>query len=287
MKEKIKLYYMLAKPGIIYGNSLSMFAGFFLASQGTINFGLLLAITAGTGLVIGSGCVFNNYLDRGVDAKMSRTKKRGLVTGQIPPVNALIYGTLLGAAGFLILGLYTNALAVVTGLVGIIFYVIVYGIAKRRTHWATVIGSVPGATPPVAGYVAVSGVFDEAALLLFLILVIWQMPHFYAIAIFRLQDYKAAGLPVLAAVRGADVTKLRILAYVVAFILVAPLLTIFDYTGYSYAVVVMALGLAWFWKGLQEFRATDNVAWARKMFGFSLMVLLGFCLITSLSPWLP
>jgi len=287
MIETLKLYYILAKPGIIYGNSLSMFAGFFLASRGDIHLGLLLAVAAGTALVIGSGCVFNNYLDREIDKKMERTKKRGLVSGKIPVPYALAYGTALGAFGFLILALYTNALAVAAGVVGIVFYVIIYGVAKRRTHWATVIGSIPGATPPVAGYVAVTGTFDEAALLLFLILVIWQMPHFYAISIFRLKDYKAAGLPVLAAVRGIETTKMRILAYVAAFTLIAPLLTVFDYTGYVYAVVVASLGIAWFWKGFKDFQTADSTAWARKMFGFSLIVLLGWAFITSVDVWLP
>jgi len=287
MKKTIQLYYKLAKPGIIYGNLLSAVAGFLLASQRDFDIGLFLATLAGTALVIGSGCVFNNYIDRGIDSKMARTKKRALPAKQIPVANALVYGSALSLLGFLILGLYTNLLTVAVGFVGIFFYVIVYGIAKRRTPWGTMIGSIPGATPAVAGYTAVTGVFDEAALLLFLILAIWQMPHFYAIAIFRLKDYQAAGLPVLAAVRGVKTTKLHIMAYVAAFTLVAPLLTLLNYTGYAYALIITTLGLVWFWKGLQGFDSGDDVAWARKMFGFSLIVLLGFALTVSVDIFLP
>lgn len=287
MKDTVKLYYRLAKPGIVYGNLLSAFAGFFLASRGAIDFALLAATITGTGLVIGSGCVFNNYLDRKIDKKMERTKRRALADGKISTASALLYGSVLGLAGFSTLWLFTTLAAVLAGLAGIIFYVIVYGYAKRRTHWGTVIGSIPGATPPVGGYVAVTGSFDEAALLLFLILVIWQMPHFYAISIFRLKDYQAAGLPVLAAVRGVETTKIRIMAYIVAFTLIAPLLTVFDYTGLTYAAVVALLGIAWFWKGLQGYRTSDNAAWARRMFGFSLLVLLGWTLITSVDILLP
>lgn len=287
MKETIKLYYKLAKPGIIYGNLLSAIAGFVLASQRNFDVGLLLATIAGTALVIGSGCVFNNYIDREIDSKMSRTKKRALPAGQIPLANALVYGSALGLLGFLILGLYTNLLTVAVGFVGIFFYVVVYGIAKRRTPWGTMIGSIPGATPAVAGYTAVTGVFDEAALLLFLILAIWQMPHFYTIAIFRLKDYQAAGLPVLAAVRGVKTTKMRIVAYIAAFTLVAPLLTLLNYTGYAYALIVAGLGIVWFWKGIQRLGSNDDVAWARKMFGFSLLVLLGLPLAVIVDLFLP
>lgn len=287
MKDTVRRYYTLAKPGIVYGNLLSLIAGFLLASQRHIDVGLFLAAAAGTALVIGSGCAFNNYIDRGIDKKMERTKKRALPAEQMSGRNALTFASILGVLGFAILWLFTNPATVLTGLVGIVFYVIVYGFAKRRTPWATIIGSIPGATPPVAGYVAVTGTFDEAALLLFLILAIWQMPHFYAIAIFRLKDYKAAGLPVLAAVRGVETTKTRIMAYVIAFTLAAPLLTFFNYTGFSYAVAIALLGIVWLWKGLKDFRAADDVAWARKMFGFSLMVLLGWTLITSVDVLLP
>lgn len=285
--QTISRYYKLTKPGIIYGNLLSMVAGFLLASQRNIDLTLLAAVGAGTALVIASACVFNNYLDRNIDKKMERTKQRALATAEIPTKTALIYATVLGLLGFGVLWFFTNALAFIVGLIGILFYVVIYGWAKRRSTWGTVIGSIPGATPPVAGYVAVTGAFDEAALLLFLILVIWQMPHFYSIAIFRLKDYKAADIPVLPAVRGTTVTKQRIMIYIVGFLLTTPLLTLLDYTGFVYAVGVALLGLAWLWKGISTWASLDDTAWARGMFGFSLLVLLGFTALVSFDVLLP
>ncbi|MBX6333998.1 protoheme IX farnesyltransferase [Candidatus Saccharibacteria bacterium] len=287
MKETIKLYYKLAKPGIIYGNLMSAIAGFMLASQRNFDPDLFLAMIAGTAMVIGSGCVFNNYIDRGIDSKMKRTERRALPAGRIPLVNALIYGTVLGLSGFGILWHFTNPVTVLLGFIGIFFYVVVYGIAKRRTPWGTVIGSIPGATPAAAGYTAFTGTFDEAALLLFLILTVWQMPHFYALAIFQLDDYKRAGLPVLSAVRGIRTTKTRIMAYIAASIPLAPLLTVFGYTGYTFALVMSILGIVWFWEGIKKFNATDSVAWARRMFVYSLIVLLVFPLAVTVDIFLP
>ena len=203
----IKTYYLLTKPGIIYGNSINTAGGFLLAAKGVIDPLLFLAALIGTAFVIGSACVFNNYIDREIDEKMARTKKRALVTGDIPVKNALIFGTLLGILGFLILFSYTNLLTGVIGVIGVVMYVVVYGYFKRRTVHGTLIGSISGAIPPVAGYTAVTNLIDTGAILLFLILVFWQMPHFYAIAVYRIEDYKKAGIPVLSVVKGIPTTK--------------------------------------------------------------------------------
>ncbi len=283
----LKAYYHLTKPGIIYGNLLSAIAGFFLASKGHIDFWLLLATLLGTALVIGSGCVLNNYIDRDIDVKMERTKKRALVRGIISGRNALLYAGALGIVGFLILSLFTNAWVVAMGLIGILFYVVLYGIAKRRSFLGTIVGTVPGATPIVAGYLAVNNHFDGGALLLFLIMAVWQLPHFYAIAIFRLKDYLAAGLPVLPAKKGIPQTKLHILLCIILYICTAPLLTAFGYTGYSYLFAMTAVSVVWLWKSLQGTRTQDATVWARGMFGFSLVVLLTFSAMLVIDHWLP
>ena len=272
----LKAYYHLTKPGIIYGNLLSATAGFFLAAGGVIDLGLLAATLLGTALGIGAGCVFNNYIDRGIDAKMARTKKRALVAGQISGRNALVYGTVLGLLGFGILAVFTNYLVLLTGLVGFVFYVIIYGLVKRHSTLGTVIGAIPGATPPVAGYVAVSGSFDLGAGLVFLALAIWQLPHFYSIAIFRLSDYTAAGIPVLPAKKGKRLTKVYILLYIAAYAVVVSLFGACGYTSWAFSVVMILVSLLWLKRGLHGFRTADDVAWARRMFGFSLLVLLLF-----------
>lgn len=286
-RSTLKAYYYLTKPGIIYGNLLSTLAGFFLASKGDIDFWLLVAVALGTGFGIASACVFNNYIDRDIDKRMERTKKRALASGAISGTAALVYGTVLGALSFATLALFTNWLVVVAGLVGGLFYLVFYGIAKRMSSFGTIVGSIPGAIPPVAGYLAVTNEFDTGALLLFLIMAVWQMPHFYAISIFRLKDYTAAGLPVMAVKHGVKATKLYIMAYIVAYMAVVPLLTLLGYTGYAYLTVMGAIALYWFWKGIQGFGSSDGVAWARKMFGVSLLVLLTFSFMLSVDAWIP
>lgn len=268
-----RTYYSLVKPGIIRGNLITATAGFLLASKTDIDARLLLATLAGTALIIASGCVFNNYMDRSIDKKMARTKKRALVQGIISGRNAIAYAIVLGVLGLSVLAVLVNVLTAVIGLLGLFFYVIVYGYWKRRSTLGTVVGSISGAVPPVAGYTAVTSQLDAAALILFLILVCWQMPHFYSIAIYRRKDYATAGLPVLPVKKGMHLTKIYILLYIAGFTAVASLLTVFGFTGYVYLTMAIALGLAWFWKGLAGFKVTDDVHWARGMFFFSLLVI--------------
>lgn len=285
--ELLKTYYRLTKPGIIYGNLIVTAGGFLLATRGHIDLLLFLAVMSGTALVIASGCVFNNYIDRDIDKKMARTQKRALVTGAVSGRSAILYASTLAVFGFVILVMGTNILALAMGAIGLFFYVIVYGITKRMSTLGTVVGSVPGATPPVAGYLAVTNEFDAGALLLFLIMAVWQMPHFYAIAIFRLKDYAAAGIPVLSVKKGIKLTKTYIMLYIAAYLGVVPLLTFLGYTGYTFLVVMGAVSVMWFWKGVGGFNARDDAAWARKMFGFSLIVLLSFACTLSVDVWLP
>lgn len=264
---------------------LSAIAGFLLAAKGHVHPWLLISAVIGTSLVIASACVFNNYIDRGIDVKMARTKKRALVSGTIKGRNALIYATILGVLGFCLLLLYVNVLVAVIGAVGFVDYVVLYGLSKRGSVHGTIVGSISGAAPILAGYAAVTDRIDGGAILLFLILVIWQMPHFYAIATYRLNDYKEAGLPVLPVEKGIRATKVQILLYIIAFIIATLLLTIFGYTGYPYFVVMAIAGLVWLWYGLQGFRTGkgDDTAWARKMFFISLIVLTAFCLMLSIN----
>jgi len=282
----LRAYYALTKPGIIYGNLVTTAAGFFLASKGVINLGLFLAIMAGTSLVIASACVFNNYIDRDIDLVMERTKQRALVAGTISGKQAITFGALLGLFGGLVLIRYTNWLTFAIGVVAFVDYVVLYGVAKRRSVHGTIVGSVAGAAPIVAGYTAVTGRLDAAAIILFLILVFWQMPHFYAIAIYRLKDYKAAGLPVLPVVQGLRATKVQIVAYIVAFIVATLALTVYDYTGYIYAGLMAIIGLIWFGKGIAGFSVQDNTKWAKRVFLFSLATLLSFSVLVSFGRFL-
>jgi heme o synthase len=283
----IKAYYRLTKPGIVYGNDLTAGGGFLLASRHHIDIGLLAAMLAGLSLVIASACVFNNYIDRDLDKKMSRTKNRALVSGSISRQNALIFASLLGVGGSIILGFLTNLLTLTVALAALFAYVVLYGIGKRKTVHGTLIGTISGAAPPVVGYAAAKGHLDGAALILYLILVCWQMPHFYAIAMYRLSDYKAAGLPVLPAVKGLRRTKLEILIYTFLFVLSVIALSVSGYTGLVFLIVMAGLGLYWLWRGLAGFNAKNDTRWARQMFGLSLIVLLSLSLMLAVGARLP
>lgn len=287
LKIKVKTYYLLTKPGIIYGNLLTATGGFLLASKKDINFGLLLLTLLGIALVIGSACVVNNYLDRGLDKKMARTKKRALVSGDISPASALIYAIVLAIIGFFVLAKFTNLLTVCIGVIGFVDYVVLYAIGKRRSTLGTIIGSVSGAMPIVAGYTAVTNRFNDGALILFLILAFWQMPHFYAISLRRLKDYKAAGLPVLPAKKGARTTKIQILLYIAAFIAAIGALRIYGYAGWTFLIVMEVLGLKWLYMGVKGFQTDDDEKWGRKMFLFSLVVILTFSVMLAINVWLP
>ena len=278
---------MLTKPGIIFGNVLSATAGFLLASKFRIDIKLFAATIVGMALVIAAACVYNNYIDRDIDQKMARTKKRALASGRVPAGSALAYATMLFVLGFAILGGASNALVVGIGLVAFVDYVALYGLAKRHSVHGTVVGSISGAAPVVAGYAAVTDRLDLGALLLFAIWTLWQMPHFYAIAMYRFDDYKAAGLPVLPVKKGMRAAKIQIVWYVAAFIVANAFLTICGYTGLSYLAVLSLLGLYWLWRGLQGFHTKNDRTWARSMFLLSLMVMLGLCLMLSIGALLP
>lgn len=238
-------------------------------------------------LIIASACVFNNYIDREIDAKMTRTKNRALVTKSIEVNQAMLYGAILGIFGFLVLVIYTNWLTVFLGLLAYFVYIVVYGLAKRHSVYGTFVGSIAGALPPVAGYTAVTNEINLGAGLIFLALVTWQMPHFYSIAIYRYKDYKSAGLPVWPVKKGINSAKRQIVAYIVAFIAAASLLTVSGYTGVIYLVVMIGVGLLWLRVALIGYNSGDDRLWARRCFKFSLIVILTLSIMMSVGAVLP
>ena len=273
VQARLRAYYILTKPGIIRGNLIVATAGFFLASQKNIELAIGLAVLVGLGLVIAAACVSNNLLDREIDKHMTRTAKRALVSGAISVRSAMYFAIGLLVLGSAVLALFTNVLTLIIALIGYVFYVYVYGYYKRRSTLGTVVGSISGAVPPVVGYVAVTNQLDAAAIILFLILVFWQMPHFFAIAIYRLKDYQSANIPVLPAKKGLLATKLQILIYIVGFTVVSLALTIFDYTSWYYAALMLVLGGYWLNIAIRGFKAKDSSKWARQLFLFSLIVI--------------
>ena len=280
---RFKDFLTLTKPGIIGGNVISLMGGFFLAARGEVDPWLFCLTLIGLALVIASGCAFNNVIDRDIDALMWRTRNRPLVQGRITPVTTLWFATLLGVAGFTTLALGTNLLTVGLAAFGFVIYVGVYSLyMKRHSEYGTLVGSLSGAVPPVVGYCAVTGQFDTGALTLLVIFCLWQMPHSYAIAIFRLKDYRAASIPVLPVVRGIETAKHYILGYILAFVVATLTLSLAGYAGTGYFIVALAMGVYWLYLGLEGYRARDDEKWARQVFGFSILTITALSLMMSL-----
>lgn len=283
--DTIKAYYYLTKPGIIQSNLVATLAGFLFACAWNIDIALLVATLVGVAFIIASACVTNNYIDRDIDSRMKRTKKRAIVSGKISGRNALIFAAVTGLIGFYAISL-TNMLTLLLGITAFIMYVFVYGYFKRKSVHGTLVGSISGSLPPVAGYTAVTGQLDLAAVIIFFILTAWQMAHFYAIAMFRHDDYKKAGIPVLPVVKGMKAAKRQIVIYLVLLALIAPLLTVLGYAGVLYAIIVLATILGWLYLGMRNNGLSDE-KWARKMFFYSLGSLLVLCIAIATASIVP
>lgn len=274
MPEKIKNYLLVAKPGVVCGNLISAAAGFFLAAKGQLDGVALLATLSGISLVVASGCVFNNCVDRNLDRKMIRTRHRALAQGLISLQSAVAYALILGLAGLALLWAAANLLSVVIVLAGLVIYVGVYSLyLKRSSVYAALIGSLAGAAPPLAGYCAVTGRFDLGAWILLAIFSLWQMPHCYAIAVFRFDDYTAAAIPVLPVKQGTAAAQKHIVGYIVAFMAATLMLTFGGYTGYSTLAVAAGLGLSWLYLAWWGYQAADERLWAKKLFIFSIVTI--------------
>ncbi len=286
--EKVRQYYKLTKPGVLHANALSSSAGFLFASRGQIDLALFVWLTIGMTLVIASACVLNNYLDQDIDKLMTRTKKRPLIQGTVSGTGAVVFSIVLGLLGVGVLVLTTDLLVTTIAIVGFVTYVVLYGMwSKRQSVHGTLVGSVSGAIPILAGYVAAAGVIDAGAVLVFLVLFFWQMPEFYSIAIYRREEYKKAGVPIISVVRGVSRTKKEIFVYTIAFVLSTLLIPVFGYAGYLYMITMTLLGAYWIWLGAVGLQAKDSEKWARKMFRFSLIILLVFCFLISVEALLP
>lgn len=270
----LKKYLFLTKPGILFGNFITTLGGFFLAAQGHVDFLLLILTLLGTTLVVASGCVINNVIDQDIDHKMQRTQNRALVKKTISPSVALVYASVLGVIGFSILWFGVNSYSFLFAVIGFVVYVGFYSLwSKRTTIHQTVIGSISGASPPVIGYVAVTNEFDVAALLIFLAYGLWQMPHSWAIAIYRFDDYKNAGIPILPVARSIFRTKVECVIYIVLFAAVLNGLYCFGYTNVFFLITFNALTAYWLYLSLIGFKAENDQIWAKRFFLYSVILI--------------
>jgi len=281
----MRKYISLTKPGIIFGNAISVVAGYFLGSQGTFYVEAFFGALLGISLVIASGCVLNNFIDRDIDRLMLRTQNRELAKGTVPLASALWFALFLGALGFAALAFTTNVLTVLAAVAGLFIYVVVYSLwLKRSSIHGTVVGSLSGAIPPLVGYCAATNRFDLPAIILVLTLCFWQMPHSYAIGIFRSSDFRKAGLPLLPLLKSAIQTRVVMLLYTIAFVFSALLLAKLGYTGMAYGITVGATGLLWIGLVAAGFWMRDEVKWARQVFASSILMVTILSLSMTLSP---
>lgn len=278
-----KDYVSLTKPGIIFGNFIAAASGFFLAAKGNIDWFVLLIVLVGTSCIVATGCIINNYVDRDIDLKMARTKDRALAQGRVSVASALVLALVLGTIGFALLHLYTTVYAVLFGAIGLLVYVGLYTLKfKRNSVYGTLVGSLSGACPPVMGYVSVTNGFDIGAAILLLIFCFWQIPHSYAIAICRFDDYKAANIPVLPVKYGIQTARLHMYVYIIGFAVSALLLVERGFVGNIYALAISLMSLYWIYLVKAGYSVENEKAWGRKLFVFSILMIMVFSALISL-----
>ncbi|MEE9284515.1 MAG: heme o synthase [Dehalococcoidia bacterium] len=248
-------YVALTKPPIIGLLLVTALGGLFLASEGPPPGGIALAVLLGGALAAGGANAINHYLDRDLDALMTRTRSRPLPAHLVTPSSALAFGVGLNVLGFLVLAAGANVLSAGLALASSGFYVFVYtGWLKRRTAQNIVIGGVAGAMPPLVAWAAVTGSLGWPALFLFLIIVFWTPPHFWALALMMRDDYAAAGLPMLPVVRGERHTCRAIFVY--TGLLVATTLAAYAATtlGLVFLASASVLGAIFLWEAWRVLR---------------------------------
>lgn len=273
LKVKILNFVAISKPGIIFGNLITAVAGFFFGAKGIFYPLPFVAMIVGTAFIIASGCVFNNFIDQDIDRLMARTSYRTGLFDDLSKCSVLSYATVLLMAGSVVLYFYTGILTLAVALTGFIIYLFFYTLwLKRRSTWSTLVGSIAGATPPVIGYCAVTQRLDESAVLLCLLLVTWQMPHFLAISLYRLKDYNSALIPVLPELKGKRYTQIHILCWIILFIVCVILVAIKGNTHWVFLSSILVGSFFWLGYGCVKF--LQNVLfqqWGKQMFLLSLV----------------
>jgi len=266
-------YVRLTKPRIISLLLLTTAGAMFVAARGVPNGWLLFWTMIGGYLAAGGANAINQYVDRDIDERMSRTTERPVVSGRVSPGRALAFGIALGVASALVLGVFANWLAAALALLGLALYVGVYTLWLKRTSIHNiVIGGSAGAVPPLVGWAAVTGNLSLSAWILFAIIFYWTPPHFWALALMLKRDYAAAGVPMLPVVRGESETKRQILLWTLVMIAVTVLPVVAGTAGALYLVAALVLGGVFLYLAWRLFR-DPGIVWARATFHYSLLYL--------------
>lgn len=268
----LKDFLALIKIGIVNSNLITVFTGLWLAFQFSdrhfLNeLDILVYTIVGSALIIGGSAAMNNYIDTDIDPLMESKKARPTVTGRFKPSAVLAL-----AVSFIVLGeLFLFSASVSAGLFGIagvLAYVVLYSMWSKRRHVSnTIVGSISGAIPPLIGWAAVEPTLGTGAWALFLIMFIWQPPHFYALAMKRTEEYRAAGIPMLPVIKGFHRTKKSMLAWVV---MLFPLPFLLMELGTGFIILATLLNIGWLVLAIRGFKVADDLKWAKTMFIYSL-----------------
>ena len=272
---EVRDYFALLKPRVM---SLVVFTGIAGLAVAPGNLHPVLAAVAVLCIAVASGAAgaINMWYDRDIDAVMERTCQRPIPTGKVEPSEALAFGVILASGAVMLMFLATNAIAAGLLAAAVLFYVFVYTMwLKRRTTQNIVIGGAAGAFPPAIGWAAVTGDVGIEAAILFLLIFFWTPPHFWALALYRKDDYAAAGVPMLPVVHGVRETKRQMLLYTVLLVPLSLAPCFFSFAGWSvYGTVAAVLSLIFLALAVAVWQDESDRS-AKRMFGYSIFYLFG------------
>ena len=282
MSSLASQYLELTKPRVVALIVFTAIIGMFLAVPGWPPLRESVAGFIGIWLAAASAAAINHLIDQRIDRLMARTAHRPLATGSLTPLQVLLFALVLGAASMTILVTLVNTLTAMLTFASLIGYAVIYtAFLKRATPQNIVIGGAAGAAPPLLGWAAVTGEVHPYALLLFLIIFVWTPPHFWALAIFRREDYSRAQVPMLPVTHGVTYTRWHVLAYTILLVLVTVLPYLTGMSGLFYLGGALVLGAGFLWYAVRLLDPPDE--WfAMKVFNYSiiyLMALFAFLLI--------
>jgi protoheme IX farnesyltransferase len=252
---------------------LTSMVGMFLAVPGMVPLDILILGNVGIALVAASGAVVNHLNDRKVDAMMRRTVNRPMPQGRVDPAQAAWFAASIGVAGMLIMLIWVNALSAWLTLASFIGYAFIYtGYLKRATPQNIVIGGLSGAMPPALGWAAIANDVTMQAWILVLIIFVWTPPHFWALALYRRDDYAKSGLPMLPITHGMEFTRFHVWLYTIILVATSLLPYVVRMSGLMYLVSAVVLGLIFLWYAWRIWRHYDDLL-ARKAFAYSIIYL--------------
>ena len=286
LRERVNGYYELTKPRLSFMSVVTAITGY-LAADPSRNFGVLASLVIGTSIAAGGAAVLNQWLEREADAKMERTKHRPIPSGQILPFNALMFGLGLSIFGSYLLYAGANPLAGLLTAVTIASYVLLYTPLKKLTTWNTLIGAIPGAIPPLIGWAAAEGRVSALGWILFAVVFLWQIPHFFAIAWTYRRDYQEGGFIMLsnADENGAEVAR-QSFASAIALIISTLLPTILGYASLGYGAVALIAGCYILRPAWLFLNADNRDAPAQRLFMASIFYLPALLIPLVLDLWL-